>query len=208
MTFVKICGITNLPDALAAIEAGADALGFNFYSSSPRYIAPQTAREIVDQLPDGVLKVGVFVNERSPESLRRIMNETGIDALQLHGDESPDYCRVLSDQYVIKALGVGDDFDVQHALVYDVKAIMLDAKALRLHGGTGQVIDWSIAEKVSRLIPRLFLAGGLSPANVQQAIASVKPYGVDACSALEDIPGKKNHKLLHSFIKAVRDVKP
>jgi phosphoribosylanthranilate isomerase len=136
------------------------------------------------------------------------MNETGIDALQLHGDESPDYCRALSDQYVIKALAVGDDFDVQHALVYDVKAIMLDAKALRLHGGTGQVIDWSIAEKVSRLIPRLFLAGGLSPANIQQAIASVRPYGVDACSALEDIPGKKNHKLLHAFIKAVRDVKP
>lgn len=208
MTFVKICGITNLPDALAAVEAGADALGFNFYPSSPRYIAPQNAREIVDHLPGGVLKVGVFVNEKSPESLRQIVNETGVGAVQLHGDESPEYCRALTDQYVIKALAVGNNFNEQQALDYDVRAIMLDAKSPHLRGGTGQVIDWSIAQKVSRLVPRLFLAGGLSPDNVQQAIASVNPYAVDACSALEDVPGKKNHKLLRAFIKSVRDVKP
>jgi phosphoribosylanthranilate isomerase len=208
MTFVKICGITNLDDALAAVEAGADAVGFNFYPSSPRYIAPQNAREIVDQLPDGVLKVGVFVNEKSAASLRRIANETGMGAVQLHGDESPEYCRALTDQYVIKALAVGNNFDVQQSLAYGVKAVMLDAKVPRLRGGTGQVIDWSIAQRVSRLIPRLFLAGGLSPENVQQAIAFVNPYAVDACSALEDVPGKKNHKLLRAFIEAVRDVKP
>lgn len=208
MTFVKICGMTNLPDALAAVEAGADALGFNFYPSSPRYIAPQNAREIVDHLPDGVLKVGVFVNEKSPESLRQIVNETGVGAVQLHGDESPEYCRALTDQYVIKALAVGSTFNEQQALDYDVRAIMLDAKSPHLRGGTGQVIDWSIAQRVSRLVPRLFLAGGLSPDNVQQAIALVNPYAVDACSALEDVPGKKNHKLLRAFIKSVRDVKP
>jgi phosphoribosylanthranilate isomerase len=183
-------------------------VGFNFYPSSPRYIAPQNAREIVDQLPDGVLKVGVFVNEKSPASLRRIANETGMGAVQLHGDESPEYCRALTDQYVIKALAVGNNFDVQQSLAYGVKAVMLDAKVPRLRGGTGQVIDWSIAQRVSRLIPRLFLAGGLSPENVQQAIAFVNPYAVDACSALEDVPGKKNHKLLRAFIEAVRDVKP
>ena len=208
MTFVKICGITNLPDALAAVEAGADALGFNFYPSSPRYIAPQNAREIVGHLPDGILKVGVFVNEKSPESLRQIVNETGMGAVQLHGDESPEYCRALTEQYIIKALAVGNNFNEQQALDYDVRAIMLDAKSPRLHGGTGRVIDWSIAQKVSRLVPRLFLAGGLSPDNVQQAIASVNPYAVDACSALEDVPGKKNHKLLRAFIKSVHDVKP
>jgi phosphoribosylanthranilate isomerase len=208
MTFVKICGITNLPDALAAVEAGADALGFNFYPSSPRYIAPQNARKIVDHLPDGILKVGVFVNEKSPELLRQIVNETGMGAVQLHGDESTEYCRALADQYIIKALAVGNNFNEQQALDYDVRAIMLDAKSPYLRGGTGQVIDWSIAQKVSRLVPRLFLAGGLSPDNVQQAIASVNPYAVDACSALEDVPGKKNHKLLRAFIKSVHDVKP
>ena len=208
MTFVKICGITNLPDALAAVEAGADALGFNFYPSSPRYIAQQNAREIVEQLPDGILKVGIFVNEKSPASLRKIVNETGMGALQLHGDESPEYCRELRDLYVIKALAVDDSFDARQALDYEVRAIMLDAKTPRLRGGTGQVIDWSMARKVSQLVPRVFLAGGLSPENVQQAIASVNPYAVDACSALEDVPGKKNHKLLRAFIKSVRDVKP
>src|SRR5258705_13401687 len=99
MTFVKICGITNLPDALAAVEAGADALGFYFYPSRPRYIAPQNAREIVDHLPDGILKIGDFVNEKSPESLREIVNETGLGAMQIHGDESLEYCRAVTVQY-------------------------------------------------------------------------------------------------------------
>jgi phosphoribosylanthranilate isomerase len=207
MTFVKICGITNLADALSAVEAGADALGFNFYPKSPRYIDPQTAREIVDQLPRHVLTVGVFVNEESPEKVRQIATEAGVGALQLHGDESPDYCKALADQYVIKALAVGSEFNVQQAIKYNVNAILLDTRDGKLRGGTGRVFDWSIAREVSELVPRLFLAGGLSPENVAEAIACVNPYAVDACSALEDVSGKKNHERLRAFIKSVR-VKP
>jgi len=207
MTFVKICGITNLADALTAVEAGADALGFNFYPKSPRYIDPQTAREIVDQLPRHVLTVGVFVNEESPVKVRQIATEAGVGALQLHGDESPDYCKALADQYVIKALAVGSEFNVQQAIKYNVNAILLDTRDGKLRGGTGRVFDWSIAREVSEVVPRLFLAGGLSPENVEEAIACVNPYAVDACSALEDVPGKKNHERLRAFIKSVR-VKP
>jgi phosphoribosylanthranilate isomerase len=207
MTLVKICGITNLPDALAAVEAGADLLGFNFYPPSPRYIEPRKAREIIDQLPRHVLTVGVFVNQETPDSLRQIATEAGVAAVQLHGDESAAYCQELADLYVIKVLAVRKKFNVQLAAAYDVKAIMLDASDKKLRGGTGRVFDWSVAEEVRKLVPRLFLAGGLSTENVQQAISLVNPYGVDACSSLEDVPGKKNHQRLRAFVKSVRDVK-
>ena len=202
MTFIKICGITNLEDALAAAGAGADALGFNFYKPSPRYITPQSAREIVNQLPASILTVGVFVNE---ESVERIAAEAGVTALQLHGDESPDDCRELAaNRYVIKALAVSDEFDIDTVKAYETEAIMLDTRHNRLRGGTGQVFDWSIAQQVSQLIPKLFLAGGISPENVAAAIETVRPYAVDACSALEDKPGKKNHARMRAFIEAVR----
>ena len=207
MTLVKICGITNLPDALAAVEAGADLLGFNFYPASPRYIEPRKAREIIDQLPRHVLTVGVFVNQETPDSLRQIATEADVAAVQLHGDESPAYCQELADLYVIKVLAVRKKFNVQLAAGYDVKAIMLDASDKKLRGGTGRVFDWSVAKEVRKLVPRLFLAGGLSTENVQQAISLVNPYGVDACSSLEDVPGKKNHQRLRAFVKSIRDVK-
>ncbi|HKE55336.1 MAG TPA: phosphoribosylanthranilate isomerase [Pyrinomonadaceae bacterium] len=206
MTFIKICGITNLADALVAVDAGADALGFNFYRPSPRYIEPNAAREIIDQLPREVMKVGVFVNEPTPESVMEIVRRTGIGAVQLHGDESPDYCRALAASYVIKVLAAGDDFELNSVLAYEVDAIMLDARHEQLRGGTGQVIDWSLAKKVTELSTRLFLAGGLSPENVAEAISAVKPYAVDACSALEVVPGKKNHAQVREFIYAVRHV--
>jgi len=208
MILVKICGITNLGDAVAAVAAGADALGFNFYKPSPRYITPQSAREIIEQLPDAVLKVGVFVNEATPEKVRQIANESGITALQLHGDESPEYCHDLADQYVIKALAVGQNFDSQLIELYHVNAIMLDTKHNTLRGGTGHTFDWSIAQQVSKTVPNLFLAGGLSPENVAGAIETVRPYAVDACSSLEDVPGKKNHDRIRAFVAAVRSVKP
>ena len=204
--FIKICGITNIDDALAAVTAGADALGFNFYKPSPRYITPQSAREIIEQLPSSILTVGVFVNE---ESAARIAAEAGVAALQLHGDESPSYCRKLAtDRYVIKTLAVSNDFDIDVIKSYEVEAIMLDASDNKLRGGTGKTFDWSLAREVSRLVPKLFLAGGLSPENIQEAIATVRPYAVDACSALEDRVGKKNHERMRAFIKAVRSVKP
>ena len=206
MTLIKICGITNLDDAHAAIAAGADALGFNFYQPSPRYITPESAREIINTLPASVLTVGVFVNEPSPDAVRAIANRAGVKAVQLHGDESPDYCRALKS--VIKNFSVSTDFDVDQIRAYEVDAIMLDTKHNHLRGGTGRVFDWSIAQRVNQLVPKLFLAGGLSPENVSDAIALVHPYAVDACSALEDKPGIKNHERMRVFVNAVRSVKP
>jgi phosphoribosylanthranilate isomerase len=209
MTLIKICGITNLDDALAALAAGADALGFNFYKPSPRYITPRRAREIVEQLPETLLTVGVFVNEESPDALRSIAKEAGIRALQLHGDESPEYCHELAaDYYVIKTFAVSDTFDVQAAQAYEVEAIMLDTKHDTLRGGTGRVFDWSLAQKAASMIPKLFLAGGLSPENIENAVEIVRPFAVDACSALEDTPGKKNHARMRVFINTVRAVEP
>ena len=209
MTLVKICGITNLEDAVAAVAAGVDALGFNFYKPSPRYITPENAREIIEHLPEQVLKVGVFVNEESPDNVRRIADESGITALQLHGDESPEYCHELAiNHYIIKALAVSNDFDPQQLQNYRVDAIMLDTKHNTLRGGTGRAFDWSIARQVSKAIPKLYLAGGLSPENVADAIETVRPYAVDACSSLEDQPGKKNEERMRAFVTAVRNVKP
>ena len=208
MTFIKICGITSLDDALAAVDAGADALGFNFYKPSPRYVTPQTAREIIAQLPKQTLTVGVFVNEPSPQSVEDLAREASVTAIQLHGDESPAYCHDLKPRYLIKALAAGPDFDPARAAEYEVEAILLDTKDDALRGGTGRVFDWSIAQRVRRTVPKLFLAGGLSLQNIADAIASVDPYGVDACSALEETPGKKSHERMRAFVKTIRSVKP
>jgi phosphoribosylanthranilate isomerase len=206
MTIIKICGITNLDDAHAAVAAGADALGFNFYKPSPRYIAPESAREIINTLPDSILTVGVFVNDGSPDAVRSIANQSGVKAVQLHGDESPDYCRALNS--VIKTFSVSENFDIKQLESYEVDAIMLDTKDNRLRGGTGRVFDWSVAQQVSQLIPKLYLAGGLSPENITEAIEMVQPYAVDACSSLEDKPGIKNHERMRVFVGKVRSVKP
>lgn len=207
MTLVKICGITNMDDAAAAVAAGADLLGFNFYKPSPRYITPQHAREIVKRFPKEVLKVGVFVNEELADA-RTIMREAGLGAIQLHGDESPEYCSKFPGWLVIKTFAVTDTFDVHAAEAYDVDGIMLDTKHNHLRGGTGRVFDWSIARQAALTIPNLFLAGGLSPENVENAIKTVRPYAVDACSALEDTPGKKNHERMRVFVNMVRGVAP
>lgn len=206
MTLVKICGITNLEDALMAVEAGADALGFNFYRPSPRYISPEDAGEIIKRLPEELLKVGVFVNE-SPETVREIAQATGITALQLHGDESPEYCSGFGDWYIIKVLSQ-KDLSNGAAGDYDVTAVMIDAGDKSTRGGTGRVVDWSVAANHRNLVPKLFLAGGLSPSNIAEAIHSVRPYAVDACSLLEQAPGKKNHELVRAFIRNARGVKP
>jgi phosphoribosylanthranilate isomerase len=208
MTFIKICGITNVDDARAAIDAGADALGFNFYRPSPRYISPESAREIIKQLPDSVLTVGVFVNEDT-DSLKNIAAQAGIAAVQLHGDESPGYCRELAATYeVIKVLAVAGDFNPQVAQAYEVQAIMLDTRDKTLRGGTGRAFDWSVASQVNQLVPKLFLAGGLSPENIEEAIEIVRPFAVDACSSLEDSPGRKNHDRMRGFVEKTRGVNP
>lgn len=213
MVKVKICGITNLDDARAAIEAGADMLGFNFYRPSPRYLAPKEARAIIDRLRSELptpehMMVGVFVNERLPETVAEIAGEAGVQAIQLHGDEPPEFCRKLRslwpDQFVIKVLRLSNDRGLAKAGEYDVEAIMLDAFDRDLYGGTGRTIDWSIALRARELTPRLFLAGGLSPENVAEAIRTVQPYAVDACSALESSPGRKDASSVTAFVRAVR----
>ena len=211
MTYVKICGITNFEDALFAAQAGADMLGFNFYRASSRYIDPLAARAIIEELsaPD-LLMVGVFVNEASPDVVRRLANESGVGALQLHGDESPEYCSALNHQQVIKVLRVSQEFVPERALNYEVEGIMLDAFDKKLRGGTGHVIDWSIARRTRELTPKLFLAGGLSPENVGAAVVQVQPYAVDSCSALETSPGRKDPERVAAFVRAAKaaGVKP
>jgi len=204
MTFVKICGITNLPDALVAVSEGADALGFNFYRESSRYVEPLEARRIIEQLPSSVLTVGVFVNEETPEQLKAVASEAGVSAIQLHGDESPDYCSALRDSYVIKAFAVSEAFDIRTILEYSIDAVLLDASHHKLRGGTGKVIDWAVAKRVGKLGVKMFLAGGLTPENVREAIDTVNPYAVDACSGVERVPGMKDHRRLHEFFMAVR----
>jgi phosphoribosylanthranilate isomerase len=206
MTFIKICGITNQADALLSVEAGADALGFNFYRRSPRYIELAAAREIIERLPATVLCVGVFVNEAEPQEVARLADAARVGAVQLHGDESPEYCRALQERYVIKALRAGADFAPERATEYETQAILLDAFSATTYGGTGRTVDWSLARRVRELSAKLFLAGGLSPENVAAAIAAVKPYAVDACSSLESAPGRKDVLRVRAFIKAVRGV--
>jgi phosphoribosylanthranilate isomerase len=204
MTLVKICGITNLEDALVSVDAGADALGFNFYPDSPRFIKPEDARAIIKELQEDLLTVGVFVNVKTPEDVRDLAAEAGVKALQLHGDESPEYCAALKDHHVIKAFRVSPDFDPQFVTTFAVDSVMLDGFHPNLRGGTGQLVDWAIASRAKRLVPQLFLAGGLNAENVTQAIEAVQPYAVDACSSLELAPGKKDADRIRAFVKAVR----
>ncbi|HEX7316738.1 MAG TPA: phosphoribosylanthranilate isomerase [Pyrinomonadaceae bacterium] len=204
MTRVKVCGITNLADALAALEAGADMLGFNFYARSPRRVAPAVARKIIESLPDGVACVGVFVNEPAPADVERIAREAGLDAVQLHGDETPEYCQSLRGLTTIKALRVGADYHIDTAAAYGTDAVLLDAYVASARGGTGHTFDWTLATLTRERVPRLFLAGGLTPDNVATAVAAVRPYAVDVCSGVETAPGRKSPELMRRFVEQVK----
>lgn len=204
MVYVKVCGITNLDDALASVDAGAHALGFNFYRASPRYIEPADAAQIIQQLPNSVLTVGVFVNEPGSESIERLAGEAGVQAVQLHGDESSLFCHQLRDLFVIKALRVNDDFEPEQVGQFQTDAILLDGYSGRAYGGTGQSFNWAVAARTRPLVKKLFLAGGLNATNVGQAIETVKPYAVDVCSALETVPGRKDLAKLAAFMDATR----
>lgn len=204
MTRIKICGITNLEDALAAVDAGADLLGFNFYARSPRYVSPAEARRIVERLPEGVEGVGVFVNEAGPEEVERIARESGLGSVQLHGDETPEFCRRLRGLRTIKALRVRAGYDAGTAALYPTDAVLLDAYSADAFGGTGHTFDWSLARMTRDAVARLFLAGGLTPDNVSDAVSSVRPYAVDVCSGVETAPGRKNPRLMRLFVERVR----
>ncbi len=204
MILVKVCGITNDADAEAAIAAGADALGFNFFARSPRFITLQAARRIIEQLPPSILPVGIFVNEAEPETVVRVAAEAGVRVVQLHGDESPAYCAQLSTYSVIKALRVSEQFTPERATRFHPHAILLDAYSPQAHGGTGLTFDWSLARRTRDVVTRLFLAGGLTAANVGAAIAAVQPFAVDVCSGVESAPGRKDIVKLRAFLAAVR----
>jgi phosphoribosylanthranilate isomerase len=203
MTRVKVCGITNLEDALSALEAGADMLGFNFYARSPRYVSPDAARKIIERLAAGVSCVGVFVNEPAPADVERIAREAGLGAVQLHGDETPEYCQSLRGLTTIKALRVGADYDVESAAAYGTDSVLLDAYVAGARGGTGHTFDWTLATLTRERVTKLFLAGGLNPNNVATAVTAVRPYAVDVCSGVETSPGRKSPQLMRRFVNAV-----
>lgn len=202
MTKIKICGITNLEDARLSAKFGADALGFNFYEKSPRYIQPDRAREICAELPAEILKVGVFVNETLSKIIE-IAEFVALDAVQLHGDESPEFVRDLKENFsgeTIKAFRVSENFRAEDVLKYNADAILLDAYSKHEYGGTGETFDWEMAKKVQKIFPKMYLAGGLSQDNLANAIHEVKPFAVDACSCLEIEKGRKHKVNLINFI--------
>jgi len=203
MIRVKVCGITNLEDALAAAEMGADALGF-VLASSPRQVSPEDLRHLVAELPPLIVKVGVFVDSPLDE-VRQIMSDCGLNLAQLHGSESPEYCEALFPR-AIKAFQVKDATVLRQLPQYRASAYLLDGYHSKLKGGSGQSFDWEIARQ-ARGSDRIILSGGLTPENVARAIAIAKPYGVDVSSGVEVRPGKKDHDKLAAFIQAVKESK-
>jgi len=198
---VKVCGMTNLKDALVAVEAGADAVGFIFYKKSPRSVTMKIVREIVLELPPFVNAVGVFVNE-SAEQINNIADRCNLDRVQLHGDESPTFCKRIK-RRVIKAVRVKDIQSLKQLSNYSVSSFLLDTHAEGQQGGTGKVFDWNLAHPAKKY-GSIILAGGLTPANVRGAIQRIQPYGVDVCSGVESQPGIKDHTKIRAFLKNVK----
>ena len=202
MTRVKICGITNIEDALAAADFGASAVGFIFYKKSPRFISPAQAKKIISLLPPFVVPVGVFVNEKE-ETIKRIAATSRLQALQLHGDESPAFCRRFKDFKVIKAFRVRASFSIDIIKRYKVDAFLFDTYQQNAYGGTGQTFDWSMLKGMKKMTTPIIFSGGLNADNVRQAIAEIKPYAVDVSSGVEERPGKKNLSALKAFFQSV-----
>lgn len=205
MVKVKICGITNLEDALEAVAHGADALGFVFFKKSPRYISPSKAKAIIKKLPPFISTVGVFVNE-DKKNIEKIAAQTGINVIQLHGDERPQACRLS--RPVIKAFRVKSLECLEPLSKYKdkVTAFLLDTYTPEIFGGTGQIFNWDIAVEAKQL-GRIILAGGLTPENIEQAIRWVHPYAVDVSSGVEAEKGKKDHKKMKLFIERAKGIK-
>jgi phosphoribosylanthranilate isomerase len=202
MVKAKICGITNLEDALLSYFAGADALGFVFYKKSPRYIRPVKAANIARILPKNIKLVGVFVDEKV-STVKKIAKLVGLDMLQFHGNESPEYCKKFKGYKVIKAFRVSKKEDLAKACCYKTYAYLFDSFSPGKAGGTGKRFNWKILEHAAKMKPVVFLSGGLASGNVKQAIKLLKPDWVDASSSLELKPGKKDHQKIEKFIQAI-----
>ncbi len=202
MVQIKICGITNIEDAMAVADAGADALGFVFHPASPRYVTPGRAREIIGSLPPALCTVGVFVNLSAPEVLQ-IAELCGLDFIQLHGSETRQYCRSFPRERLIKALSFRSEDEFAIMADYPVRAFLVDAHDPVRFGGTGKTCDWNVAHKAAARHP-LILAGGLGTKNILAALEAVRPLAVDLSSGVESAPGKKDHEKIRAVIDSVR----
>lgn len=212
---IKVCGVVSRHDATTLCEAGADALGFNFYPRSPRYIPPREASEIAKALPRGVLKVGVFVDSPVGE-IREIAFRATLDWIQLHGDEPPEVLRKLQPLICVKAFRIRKETGLQPVKDYlnacadlDVmpRAVLLDAHDNEAYGGTGKTFDWDLVKDYASMIPNappLILSGGLTPENVEEAILTVRPAAVDVASGVEESPGKKSPEKVRLFVARAR----
>ncbi len=204
-TRIKICGITRLEDARVAANLGVDALGFIFHPKSPRFISPEQARNIIMQLPPMINRVGVFVNE-SRETVMKIAALSGIDTVQLHGDETPEMCATIP-LPVIKSFSIRPDSDISKLKDYRTQGILLDTWSPGMQGGSGVTFDWNIARKACGMFNNIILAGGLGPTNLEDALGMVDPFAVDINSGVEIMPGVKNpHKMRH-VVKIVKNWK-
>lgn len=198
MVKVKICGLTNLNDALDAVELGADFLGFNFYPGSPRHILPEEAEKIFEEIPANIPKVGVFVNE----DLTRVLDLAiglGLDYLQFHGDESPAALNALGRPWY-KAFRLAKESDLAAIPAYNCEWILVDAYSEKAYGGTGLTAQWDLVREAGKFHKKIILAGGLTPENVVTAVMAVKPFMVDVASGVESEPGKKNRRKVEEFI--------
>jgi len=203
-TRVKICGVTNVADGLAAAEAGADMIGLNFYEKSPRYLTVAQAVEISRALPPFVMRVGVFVN---PEEalVTRAIGECNLSLLQFHGDETSEFCTQFS-LMSMKALRVRDAETLNELANFQTDAFLLDAHSKSGLGGTGEKFNWDLAVEAQKFGKPIFLAGGLTPDNVVEAVRKVRPFAVDVSSGVESAPGKKDHAKVKAFIEAAKKV--
>jgi phosphoribosylanthranilate isomerase len=201
---VKICGLTNYRDAAAAMDMGADILGFNFYPESPRFITPEKATEIITKLPAFVDIAGVFVNAPF-DKIKETIDTCQLDWVQLHGDESPQFCQSFVSVSVktMKALRVKDQADIEKAESFFTDAVLLDAFHPEKYGGTGLTFDWNIIGHIGK---RVFLAGGINPDNAAAAI-ELGVYGIDVCSGIESQPGKKDHKKMRKLFDNIRHLR-
>ena len=199
---VKICGITSAEDAMAAVDAGADALGFMFYAPSPRCVTRKAAARIIQQLPPFVAKAGVFVNP-TVEEVRQAIAECGLDTLQFHGEEPPEFCRQF-ELKALKAFRVQGPETLKLLPDYSAMAWLLDSFVAGTRGGTGNTFNWDVAAQAVKLGGQVILAGGLTPENAAEAVRKVRPYGLDVSSGVESAPGKKDAAKVHAFIAAAK----
>ena len=202
---VKICGLTSAGDALAAAEAGADALGFMFYAGSPRHVSLPAARDIIRQLPPFVARVGVFVNP-AEEVVRQAIEVCGLDILQFHGEEPPEFCARFGLR-VVKAFRIEDASSLRALPAYAVSAWLLDSFVPGRRGGTGARFNWDLAVEAQQLGRPILLAGGLTPENIADAVGRVRPYAVDVSSGVEAAPGRKDAGKVRAFIAAAKSVR-